>query len=70
MTEAPKHNRTGGDWRVTAHGYGVSSGGSKLDCTKKKKMRRGYFPDDPVVRNWRFHCPGPGVRSLVGELRS
>ena len=37
MTEAPKHNnRTGGDWRVTAHGYGVSSGGSKLDFTKKK----------------------------------
>ena len=44
MTEAPKHNRTGGDWRVTAHGYGVSSGGSKLDCTHKKKNEKGEFP--------------------------
>ena len=49
-------------------GMGFLLGG--LNLTSRKKMRRGKFPDGPVVRNWRFHCPGPGVRSLVGELRS
>ena len=28
------------------------------------------FPGGPVVRTLRFHCPGPRVQSLVGELGS
>ena len=28
------------------------------------------FPSGPVVRTLGFHCQGPGVQSLVGELRS
>lgn len=27
-------------------------------------------PGGPVVRTPHFHCPGPGVQSLVEELRS
>ena len=28
------------------------------------------FPGGPVVRTSQFHCHGPGVQSLVRELRS
>ena len=28
------------------------------------------FPGGPVVKTPRFHCRGPGILSLVGELRS
>ena len=28
------------------------------------------LPGDPVVRTPHFHCQGPGVQALVGELRS
>ena len=30
----------------------------------------GQFPGGPVVRTQGFHCHGPRVQSLVGELRS
>ena len=41
----------------------------RLPNVIKKKMSR-KFPDSPAVRTLRFHCWGPRVPSLVGELGS
>ena len=35
-----------------------------------EKMISREFPGGPVVRTLRSHCWGPGVQSLVGELKS
>ena len=35
-----------------------------------KTSQSWEFPGGPVVRTLHFHCRGPGVQSLVGELRS
>ena len=35
-----------------------------------KKRKMGKFPGSLVVRTLHFHCSGPGIKPLVGELRS
>ena len=45
-----------------------SSSMSSEKC--KLKQQWWEFPGGPVVRTPRFHCWGPGVLSLVRELRS
>jgi len=35
-----------------------------------KKRKMGEFPGSLVVRTLHFHCSGPGIKPLVGELRS
>lgn len=41
----------------------LSSGASRNSCARD-------FLGSPVVRIRRFHCHGPGVQSLIWELRS
>ena len=59
---------------MTASGHRVSFGGEKsvlkLDCndgctTPNIPKLTGEFPGGPVVRTWRFHCPGPS--SIPGQ---
>ena len=41
-----------------------------LSSLLKKKSSSWEFPGGPLVRTSQFPCQGPGVQSLVGELRS